>query len=110
MANNRTIYVGDSYPADEFQISDETGVLNLSAAAGIEVQYIGNTFQFSVTGVAIWPAQQDPVLSYTWNLSATFTSADTAKADVYKIFVVVTWSAGEVQTFPTGSTLTVLAL
>jgi hypothetical protein len=109
MPNNRVMYCGDSYPAALLQIQDETGVLNLTAADSVEVQWLGADFEFSGPGLAIWPAEADPNGSSHWNLSYAFASGDTANADVYTPYVVVTWSTGEIETFPTSDTLTVMA-
>jgi hypothetical protein len=104
------MYVGDSYPDARFQVSDETGVLNLSSAESILVEFIGKAYQFSGDGSAVWPATADPDGLHFWNLTYEFASGDTANADVYQPFIVVTWSSEEIETFATGDRLTVLAL
>jgi hypothetical protein len=106
---DRTVMVGDTFPEVLLQISDETGVLNLSPAQVIDIQFIGMNYEFSITGTPIWPAQADPGTSNEWNLSGPLTAGDTANADVYQIFVTVTWTSGSVQTFATGDTFTVEA-
>lgn len=109
----RQIFVGDSFPAPELQITDETfnntagTVLNLTSASAIEVYFMGSTFQFSQAGTPIWPATTDPDGTNFWNLSVPITTSQTAEADVYAIYTVVTWSAGQIETFPSGDTLTI---
>lgn len=99
MASSRTMYVGDTYPAALLQINDETGVLNLSSATSIEVIWVGADFGFEGAGVAIWPAEADPDEIHNWNLTYDFASGDTEHPDTYIPFIVVTWSAGNIQTF-----------
>lgn len=111
---NRIVYVGDTDPAVMLQVEDSTGVLNLSSATSIEVQFIGANFEFSGTGTPIWPATPDPGGSgLQFNCSYAFAADDTSEVDKYAVFVVVTWSTGspdQIETFPTSDTLTVLAL
>lgn len=108
---DRTVSVGDTYPDVYLSVSDETGVLDLSTAASIEVQFIGAKYEFSGAGAAVQPPTIVDGVSY--NLSYAFAAADTSEADVYAIFAVVTWTTGtpnQVETFPTSDTLTVKAL
>lgn len=105
---SRTIYAGDSFPPILLQVSDETGVLDMSGATSLSVKFDGKTHQFTQTGVAIQPPTVDPDGIHTWNLQCNITTANTSQPDAYNIFVVVTWSAGEIETFATGDVLTVL--
>lgn len=107
---SRTMYVGDTYPDAKFQVSDESGVLDLSTAAAIEIHFIGTNYEFSGAGAAIHPPDTttDPPLSL--NLGYTFASSDTSEVDTYQPFVVVTWTTGKIETFATGDELIVKAL
>jgi hypothetical protein len=107
---NRSIFANDTYPPILLQLSDETGVLNLSIATSTEVMFIGEEFEFSDPGVAIWPPQEDPDDVHFWNLQSNFATGDTENEDVYAIFVIVTWSTGNIQTFSTPDTLTIMKL
>lgn len=107
---NRTMWVGDTFPDALFQVEDETGVLDLSTASGIEVQWIGQVHTFSGAGAAIHPPTMDPDGIHEWNCRYVFASGDSAQPDEYEPFVVVTWTTGKVETFSTGDILTVKAL
>lgn len=111
---SRSMYVGDTNPSAFFQVSDSTGVLNLSSATLITVKFLGATFTFSGTGTPIWPATPDPGGSgLDFNCSYAFAANDTSEIDVYQVFIVVEWSTGspnQIETFPTSDTLTVKAL
>lgn len=108
------MYTGDTNPAALFQVSDETGVLNLSSATSITVKFIGASFNFSGAGTPIWPATPDPGgTGLEWNCSYSFAAMDTSELDTYQIFIVVEWSTGspnQIETFPTSDTLKVVAL
>jgi hypothetical protein len=104
------MFTGDTYPAALLEISDETGVLDLSSASDIQVIWVGEEFTFFGAGVAIWPAEEDPDTIHNWNLTYDFADDDTSEVDVYTPYIVVTWSAGNIQTFiATGYSLTVEA-
>lgn len=107
------MYVGDTNPDAYFQVEDATGVLDLSSASSVSVEFIGKSYMFSGTGTPIWPATADPGGSgLFFNCSYAFASGDTAHPDTYQPFVIVTWSTGspnQIETFPTADTLTVLA-
>jgi hypothetical protein len=106
------MYVGDTYPPIYLQVSDETGVLDLSTAELITIKFEGQLGKFSGEGTAVQPPLADPDTVHHWNCEYVFALGDTSHVDQYAIFVVVTWSAGppaQVETFPTGDTLTVLA-
>lgn len=110
MAENRVMYVGDTFPAALFQISDETGVLNLSSASSVQIIWVGDAFTFDGAGAPIWPAETDPDGVHEWNLSYSFAAGDTAHPDTYVPFIAVTWTTGNIQTFPaTDYALQVLA-
>ena len=109
----RTVYIGDTFPAVLLQVSDETlavsGPLNLSTASSITVDFVGKKGTFTSPGTAIWPPQSDPDGVHKWNLLAPLVAGDTAVADTYDIFVVVTWPTNNVQTFPCTDQLIVKA-
>jgi hypothetical protein len=107
---DRTMYIGDTYPDALFQVSDETGVLDLSTASSIEVLFIGKAYEFSGAGYAIQPPEDDPVSDLELNCGYTFADDDTSEADVYQPFVVVTWTSGKIETYPTTDILTVKEL
>lgn len=107
---DRTCYVGDTYPPVYLQVSDETGVLNLTTGVtSIAVKFIGATHTFGTAGTTTAVNIVDPDHIHTWNVQYTFAAADTASADVYQIFVVVTYTGG-IETYATTDTLTVKAL
>ena len=109
---NRTMYVGDTYPDANFQVSDSTGVLDLSTAVSITVKFDGATHTFSGPGVPIWPPNDDPDGLHSWNCVYVFAEGDTATVDNYVPWIIVEWEAGtpnKVETFPTGDLLIVKA-
>ena len=106
---SRVMYVGDTYPSVFLQVSDETGVLNLATASSILVMFKGATYLFSGAGAAHTPSIADPDGVHFWNCSYAFATGDTANVDTYVPYVVVTWTTGNVETFATTDTLTVLA-
>lgn len=107
---NRTIYEGDTFPDALFQLSDETGVLDLSSATAIEAEWEGKAFEFDGTCVAITPPIDDPDGTHHWNCRYVFASGDSAAADGYTPFIRVTWTTGKIQTFATTDELSVKAL
>lgn len=106
---SRTIYIGDTFPDALFQVEDETGVLDLTGASGIDVQWIGANFEFSGDGAAVNPVIDDPDDIHHWNARYVFAEDDSSEADIYVPFLVVTWTTGKIQTFPTSDTLIVKA-
>jgi len=104
---SRSIYAGDTYPVIKLQLSDETGVLDLTPAQSTLVIFDGAEFVFSGYGAAINPPEADPDGIHHWNLQYVLTTGNTANPDVYKIFAKVTWSALNIETFATGDTLTI---
>ena len=105
---SREIYTGDTYPPIKLQVSDETGLLDLTTASGLQAIFDGARFSFSGTATAIDPPEVDPDGIHTWNCQFVPTAVNTSQADVYNIFIKVMWSALNIETFATGDTLTIL--
>lgn len=104
---NRTMWVGDNEPPVRLQLTDGTGLVDLTTATSINVMFIGKRFEFSGPGTPINII--DPDKKHTWNLEYDFAAGDTADPDTYQIFVQVTDADG-VKTFSTTDTLTITAL
>jgi hypothetical protein len=102
--------VGDTFPPVYLEVSDETGLRNLTSAISVEVQFVGKLYVFSSVGAAIWPAQTDPDGVHLYNLMCPLTTGDTANVDIFDIFIVVTWASGQVQTFACTDNLAVKAM
>lgn len=109
---DRKMYARDTSPDAYFQVTDETGVLDLSTATSIVVKWEGKQFKFSGgTAVALTPPVIDSNGTNHWNLKYEFAANDTINPDVYVPFVVVTWNPGpppQIETFPTDDNLTIL--
>lgn len=101
----RTIYVDDTTPEVKGEASDDTGVLNLSTATSLVASFIGKTYQFSGSATAIQPAEVDGSNSWNWGYpfaagtAVDHSDRDTHNPDTYDVYLTVTWSAGNVQTF-----------
>lgn len=101
----RTMFVDDTTPELKGEASDDTGVLDLSTALSLTMNAVGKSFQFSGAATAIQPAEVDGSNSWNWGYpfaagtAVNHSDRDTHNADTYDIYLVVTWSAGNVQTF-----------
>lgn len=105
MAVTRTMYVDDTTPQVKGEASDDTGVLDLSGASSLVAEFIGKSFQFSGNATAIQPAEVDGSNSWNWGYpfaagtAVDHSDRDTHNADTYDVYLKVTWSVGNVQTF-----------
>lgn len=101
----RTIYIDDTTPEVKGEASDENGVLDLSGASALVASFIGKSFQFSGNATAIQPPEVDGSNSWNWGYPFAAGTAgdhhdrDSHNADTYDIYLTVTYSANNVQTF-----------
>lgn len=85
---------GDLEPDIDVELADSDGAaIDLGAADTVEMRALtptGTTWQRAMTIVS----SSGGVVRYTWQ------AGDTDDAGVYRGEVVITWTGGEVQTFP----------
>lgn len=109
---NRVMYKGDTAPPVRLHFTADGVVMDLSAASAMVVHFLGQTATFSGTLRPISPAQTDPS-GVVYNSEYDLAANDTSVIDIYRIFVVITWSTGspnQIQSVESTDTLQVIAV
>jgi hypothetical protein len=97
---DRTMQKGDTWPPLKGEAKDETGVLDLSGAAALELTVKSAGYLLTATPVAIWPAEADADGIHHWNWEYDFQEGDTDETGDYKVQLKVTWEPGHIERFP----------
>lgn len=111
---DRTMFQGDTWPPLRGEAKDETGVLDLTAAASLLARIrapnpSGGFFLISGAAVPDTPPIADEDGVHFWNWHYVWQTGDTAQiAADYNVELVVTWAVGEIQTY-SGPTLAIVA-
>jgi hypothetical protein len=98
MATNRTMQSGDTFPPLKGLAADDEGPVDLTLADSMRALLKSNSALIELPATVINPIQVDGAEAFNWE--AAWDAGDTDIVGHYLVQLEVTWSPGQIETFP----------